>query len=616
MLRKPNISSALAIACISTLGVKYSYADIVMFGDDNVQSFTSIENPLGSNRWEVEITPINGGAYVARLDATSSTDVITSLTLNGTGGGLDFAFIFVHDIGDEGDRSRLASIENIVSGNPAELEINLEVIRLDGTLGSSSSPDIDVSGCDIVDIGGDWNLNLFIDDLTGSNNDTSQIIVDGDFSGQLIQGNGSIGDVDIAGNMEAGPGLPTIWARDAIESVTVQGNVTAARIGSNNLGAAFLGNSDVGLIDVAGNLESSINLEMNSLQTLIVDGDFDTGLELLSPQASDSLYSIGGSVTASSSIDLPTSGLSGQIIVNAANSSGAWQGDVTVGGTTALGVDYTELPSAIGGGAVGLVPFSIHDDACSPANGSSTVYPSDAPPTEATIEYYGPVDLVEVTGSFDSYYMVEARLNNGDPSCPWEEVTSDFGKSVMEVSADRRIVITPEEGAFKLVYEYRFTPMEFLVRCANVAGLPDVSTEQYIIALDSDLIADLDGDGTVGSADLGELLAAWGQSCVRPDLEGNGVVSSEDLGILLASWNSPNPPPVMSGPGVSQVGEAVPAGASDPETSQAVSQGGNPVITHFGFDSIEEYILWIDALDEEELFEHLGDLLAFIQTLE
>ncbi len=52
--------------------------------------------------------------------------------------------------------------------------------------------------------------------------------------------------------------------------------------------------------------------------------------------------------------------------------------------------------------------------------------------------------------------------------------------------------------------------------------------------------ADLDQDGGVGAADLGELLAAWGPctpgaTCLS-DLNRDGVTNSADLGILLAVW--------------------------------------------------------------------------------
>lgn len=54
--------------------------------------------------------------------------------------------------------------------------------------------------------------------------------------------------------------------------------------------------------------------------------------------------------------------------------------------------------------------------------------------------------------------------------------------------------------------------------------------------------ADLDGDGSVGAADLALLLGAWG-TCPSPpaicpaDLTGDGVVGPADLAILLAHWD-------------------------------------------------------------------------------
>ena len=53
--------------------------------------------------------------------------------------------------------------------------------------------------------------------------------------------------------------------------------------------------------------------------------------------------------------------------------------------------------------------------------------------------------------------------------------------------------------------------------------------------------ADLDGDGTVGAADLAQLLGSWGPSdpCHpfdAADLNENCAVDAFDLAILLGSW--------------------------------------------------------------------------------
>lgn len=50
----------------------------------------------------------------------------------------------------------------------------------------------------------------------------------------------------------------------------------------------------------------------------------------------------------------------------------------------------------------------------------------------------------------------------------------------------------------------------------------------------SDNPADIDQDGTVGSADLGAVLAAWGTPAA--DLDGSGTTDSADLAIVLSTW--------------------------------------------------------------------------------
>jgi hypothetical protein len=48
--------------------------------------------------------------------------------------------------------------------------------------------------------------------------------------------------------------------------------------------------------------------------------------------------------------------------------------------------------------------------------------------------------------------------------------------------------------------------------------------------------ADLDGNGTVGAADLAALLNAWGTSNAAADLDNDGVVGAPDLAALLNAW--------------------------------------------------------------------------------
>ncbi|MEY3023496.1 MAG: hypothetical protein RJA16_322 [Planctomycetota bacterium] len=67
---------------------------------------------------------------------------------------------------------------------------------------------------------------------------------------------------------------------------------------------------------------------------------------------------------------------------------------------------------------------------------------------------------------------------------------------------------------------------------------PDPPFERrYLLAAECGCpIADLDGDCTVGGADLAILLSAWGTSGGIADLDGNGLVDGADLTLLLSFW--------------------------------------------------------------------------------
>jgi len=48
--------------------------------------------------------------------------------------------------------------------------------------------------------------------------------------------------------------------------------------------------------------------------------------------------------------------------------------------------------------------------------------------------------------------------------------------------------------------------------------------------------ADLNGDGQVGPADLGLVLAWWGAGSTGGDVNGDGDTNALDIGDLLAAW--------------------------------------------------------------------------------
>lgn len=117
-------------------------------------------------------------------------------------------------------------------------------------------------------------------------------------------------------------------------------------------------------------------------------------------------------------------------------------------------------------------------------------------------------------------------------------------------------IFTIPPGATKVVVTLYYQTssreyMEFL-RDANVTnGLGQVAYDAWVsqgksapVDMDTAMLvltqpnpADLNNDGVVDGADLGQLLSAWGRCRGCPeDLDGNGVVDAADLGTLLSSW--------------------------------------------------------------------------------
>lgn len=80
----------------------------------------------------------------------------------------------------------------------------------------------------------------------------------------------------------------------------------------------------------------------------------------------------------------------------------------------------------------------------------------------------------------------------------------------------------------------------------NRNGTPDLRDLLNGTSVDADLDgipdecvpcpADIDGNGIVTGADLGQLLGMWGQSGVAGDINGDGEVNGADLGLLLGAW--------------------------------------------------------------------------------
>jgi formylglycine-generating enzyme required for sulfatase activity len=82
---------------------------------------------------------------------------------------------------------------------------------------------------------------------------------------------------------------------------------------------------------------------------------------------------------------------------------------------------------------------------------------------------------------------------------------------------------------------------------------------------------DLNGDHAVDGADLGELLAHWGQSG-SGDLDGNGIVNGADIGLMLGAWGAC--PPTVPIWATLEEARPDPAVVADPTLRAAITATG------------------------------------------
>jgi hypothetical protein len=110
--------------------------------------------------------------------------------------------------------------------------------------------------------------------------------------------------------------------------------------------------------------------------------------------------------------------------------------------------------------------------------------------------------------------------------------TSSWIALVGEENANPASLIDPADGAWTILGVGSINNS----RAMLASGRPLGDAVTKLLRLVPIRVEDLDGDGVVGSSDLGILLSAWGALGGPGDINADGAVDSADLGQLLAAW--------------------------------------------------------------------------------
>jgi hypothetical protein len=368
-----------------------------------------------------------------------------------------------------------------VSGSTADLAVATSNI---GQLGSATSPAVisanSVSLATHRDTGtAGYTGDAFVTVTTLAGNFMERNVdlsIEHDLLGSVSAGH-NIGNCTATGNIGSATSPVTLTAGDHID--LLKGASIWAAVSTTNTGGSikriqttsgsFVGSASTDHMDYASGTNPS---------GLTIAGDLDADVAFASYTRSPS-HSIGGALVAGRTLSMgggwPTTtggqnqcltvnDLRGQIIINASNGANPWTGSVIVGSPLVAQYDlssvttapyYTPTSSDLGGGAVGLAPFHLHDTDCAPPNNGTIALIA----TEATLRFYGPI-------RFESTPLkVEYQPSGGGRT--WYDITGDFTFEMG--SNDRELLIVPITTLdFAIGVTYRVTPVDGALRCRGI----------------------------------------------------------------------------------------------------------------------------------------------------
>lgn len=284
--------------------------------------------------------------------------------------------------------------------------------------------------------------------------------------------------------------------------------------------------ADFGSVVIRGDIDDTRMLVRNLTGDIRIIGDmrdseiiFENAPASGPPtQTTPAAALLGGSLGASSVLQFPTLGLTRDIIINAVNATGTWEGDVIVGSNT-LQRAYSIPNSTLGGGSIGQVPFQNHDADCIPAGGSLVVSPADVD-QDVTLVHYG--RILATVSTTETLIFERRRMG----LTAWEslDITRCNGIITSITAApgtdDRGILIEFAED-LPPGWEYRVRPnasapanleLKSVVDGTAVAGIDDELSYTFSVGVNANTYceADFDADGDVDLGDFGRFGSEFG----------------------------------------------------------------------------------------------------------
>ena len=244
----------------------------------------------------------------------------------------------------------------------------------DGSIETTSGGDINGNISITGNIEGDSSGAAFIkaaDDINGAITATGDLQSNGTNHGRIECAGDLDGNITIAGMAD---GVIDINGSFTSGTIDLAGDLD----GTISIGNSGAGSITGGTIDIADDINGTITVadDIQASGSIVCAGDVNANITVTDDLAG--LINIGGSLLSAKTIAAQSLSIAydlGQIIINSLNpgTPGTWAGSVVINSTALSPTPHYSNEDLVG--AVGLVPFALHDADCIPENGQAN--PSD-----------------------------------------------------------------------------------------------------------------------------------------------------------------------------------------------------------------------------------------------